>query len=175
MLHARLAAMTFAGLALLASSGCASTSQQAAAPAGAAGAAGAEPVMAPPSRSTEDCLFSVVVKDWAAIDKQRFIIYGLTDREAYLATLFFPTPDLIYNLGMAVVDSDHNGRICGKSSDYVEFRNATIPGRNLITSMHRISEEEAKALLEQSKSTPKAKPKAKTKEKQAAAEPAAPQ
>ena len=161
MSHARLAAMTFAGMALLAFSGCASTAQQAAAP------AGAEPVMAPPSHSNEDCLFSVVIKDWAAIDKQRFIIYGLTDSEAYLATLFFPTPDLINNLGMAVVDYDHNGRICGKSGDYVEFRNATIPGHNLITSMHKISEEEAKALLELNKRKPR--------EKKAPAEPAPPQ
>ena len=128
--------------------------------------------MANPSRSTEDCMFSVVVRDWAALDSQRFIIYGLTDSEAYLATLFFPTTDLINNLGMAVVDSDHNGRICGKSGDYVEFRNATIPGRNLITSMHRISEEEAKALLAQSKPKPKEK---KAKEKTAPAEPAPPQ
>ena len=166
MLHARLAAMTFAGMALLVFSGCASTAQQTAAQ------AGTEPVMAPPSRSTEVCMFSVVVKDWAGIDKQRFIIYGLTQSEAYLGTLFFPTPDLINNLGMAVVDSDHNGRICGMSSDYVEFRNATIPGRNLITSLHRISEEEAKALLEQSKPKPKEK---KAQEEKAPAEPAPPQ
>jgi len=168
MSHARLAAMTFAGMALLGFAGCASTSPQAAAQAVSTEAAGTpEPVKAPPSRSTEDCLFSVVVKDWAAIDKQRFIIYGLTDREAYLATLFFPTPDLINNLGMAVVDSDNNGRICGMSSDYVEFRNATIPGRNLITSMRKISEEEAKALLELNKRKPR--------EKKAPAVPAPPQ
>ncbi len=152
MSHARLAAMTFAGMALFASGGCASTSPQAAAQ------AGVEPAMAPPSLSSEDCMFSVVVKDWAAIDKQRFIIYGLTQREAYLGTLFFPTPDLVYNLGMAVVDADHNGRICGKSSDYVEFRDATIPGRNLITSLHRISDEEAKALLAESKAKRNEKP-----------------
>ncbi len=152
MWHARLTAMTFAGMALLAISGCAST---------------AEPAKAPPSRSTEDCLFSVVVRDWAAIDEQHFIIYGLTEGEPYLGTLFLPTPDLINNVGMAVIDYDHNGRICGKSGDYVEFRNATIPGHNLITSLRRISEEEAKALLE------KAKPK--RKEKKAPAEPAPPQ
>ena len=99
-------------------------------------------------------MFSVVVRDWAAIDKQRFIIYGFTEHEAYLAKLFFPTPDLINNLGMSVIDEDHNGRICGQSTDSVEFRNPTIPGRNPITSLRKISEEEAKALLAQSKAKP---------------------
>jgi hypothetical protein len=143
MVHARMAAMAFAGMGLLACGSCASTQ--------------AEPAMAPPSRSAEDCMFSVVVKEWAAIDEQRFIIYGLTKHEPYLGKLFFPTPDLVNNIGMAVIDADRNGRICGQSSDYVEFRDATIPGRNLITSLRRISDEEAKALLEQAKPKPKEK------------------
>jgi hypothetical protein len=137
-------AIACAGAMLPAVHGCATSGAAAGKP---AAASPPEPAMAPPSRSTEDCMFSVVVKNWAAIDEQRFIIYGLTESEAYLGTLFFPTPDLVNNIGMAVVDDDHNGRICGKSSDYVQFRNPTIPGRNLINSLRRITEEEAKDLL----------------------------
>jgi Family of unknown function (DUF6491) len=131
--------------ALLALGGCATPAQPAAAQ------SVAEPGKSTPSRSSEDCLFSVVVKDWAPIDEQRFIIYGLTKHEAYLGKLFFPTPDLINDVGMSVIDADRNGRICGQSTDAVEFRNSTIPGRNLITSLHKISDAEAKALLEESK------------------------
>jgi hypothetical protein len=106
-----------------------------------------EPEKANPSRSTEDCLFSVVVTDWAALDNQRFILYGYTDQEAYLGKLFFPTPDLVNNIGMGVVDEDHNGRICGQSTDSISFRNPTLPGRNPITSLSRISQDEARALI----------------------------
>jgi hypothetical protein len=162
--HARMAAMTLAGITLLAFGGCASTQ--------------AEPARSNPSLSTEDCMFSVVVKEWAAIDEERFIIYGLTRHEPYLGKLFFPTPDLVNNIGMAVVDADHNGRICGQSGDYVEFRDATIPGRNLITSLRRVSDAEAKVLLEQAKPKP-AKPKEETDQNkpkdQKAAEPVQPQ
>lgn len=100
-------------------------------------------------------MFSVVVREWAAIDEQQFIIYGFTEHEAYLGKLFFPTPDLINNIGLSVIDEDHNGRICGQSTDSVNFRNATIPGRNPITSLRKISEEEAKALIAGSKANRK--------------------
>ncbi len=108
----------------------------------------------------------------AAIDQQRFIIYGLTQHEPYLGKLFFPTPDLVNNIAMAVVDEDHNGRICGQSGDWVQFRNPTIGGRNLITSLRRITEAEADALLAEAKKKPKEK---KPKEQKAPQEPVQPQ
>ena len=136
---ARFAAITIAGAMLLTCSGCATT---------------AEPGKSNPSLSNQDCMFSVVVKDWAAIDEQRFIIYGLTQHEPYLGKLFFPTPDLVNIIGMAVVDEDRNGRICGQSGDWVQFRNPVVPGRNLITSLQKITDEEAKALLAETRKKP---------------------
>jgi len=149
----RTAVAMVAGAVLLAPGGCATATQTATAQA----ANAAEPGKANPSLSQEDCMFSVVVKDWASIDQQRFIIYGLSRHEPYLGKLFFPTPDLINNVGMLVVDEDHNGRICGQSGDWVQFRNPTIPGRNLITSLRKITDEEAKALLAAAKPKPKEK------------------
>jgi Family of unknown function (DUF6491) len=133
-------------------------------------ATSAEPGKANPSLSKEDCMFSVVVKDWAAIDQQRFIIYGLSNHDPYLAKLFFPTPDLVNNVGMFVVDEDHNGRICGQSGDWVQFQNPTIQGRNLITSLQKITDEEAKLLLAES-SKKKPKEKQGSKEQKAPAQP----
>jgi Family of unknown function (DUF6491) len=147
------AAMTCA--MLLASSGCATS---------------AEPGKSNPSLSQEDCMFSVVVKDWASIDQERFIIYGLSRHDPYLAKLFFPTPDLVNNVRMLVVDEDHNGRICGQSGDWVQFQNPTIPGRNLITSLRKITDEEAKLLLAES-SKKKPKEKQGSKEQKAPAQP----
>jgi Family of unknown function (DUF6491) len=149
---ARIAALAIAFGALLATSACATPTPASQNP--------AEPAMANPSRSTEDCMFSVVVKDWAGIDEQRFIIYGLTQHEPYLGKLFFPTPDLVNNVGMFVVDDDHNGRICGQSGDWVQFQNPTIPGRNLITSLRKITDEEAKSLLAEAKPKPRKQSKA---------------
>jgi Family of unknown function (DUF6491) len=148
---ARIAAITTACVALLATGACATPTPASQNP--------ADPAMANPSRSTEDCMFSVVVKDWAAIDEQRFIIYGLTQHEAFLGRLFFPTPDLVNNVGMLVVDEDNNGRICGQSGDWVQFNNPTIPGRNLITSLRKITDQEAKALLAEARPKPRKKSK----------------
>ncbi len=156
------AGATVLAAAGLATAGAAETPSSPAAPA----AAPAEPAKANPSKSTEDCMFSVVVKDWAAIDNQSFIIYGLSRHEAFLAKVLYPTPDLINNLGLVVIDEDHNGRICGRYTDAIEFRNPTIPGRNPITSLRKITAEEAKSLLAASKHKP-AVPKSPKDEKAA--------
>jgi hypothetical protein len=139
-----LAAIAVAGTGLIAFSGC---------------AAPAEPAKAPPSRSNEDCMFSLVVKEWTALDTQQFIIYGLSHSDAYLAKAQMPTPDLTNHLGMAIIDDDHNGRICGYSTDSIQFRNATIPGPIRITALRKITREEADTLIAAAKNKGKpAKP-----------------
>ena len=138
------AAIAIAGMALLAFSGCATP---------------AEPSKSTPSRSNEDCMFSLVVKEWTALDTQQFIIYGLSHSDVYLAKAQMPTPDLTSHLGMAIIDDDHNGRICGYSTDSIQFRNATIPGPIRITALQKITKEEADALIAAAKNKGKpAKP-----------------
>ena len=143
---ARIAA-AIAGAALFAFAGCATTGPVTQASTDATGG----PAKANPSRSAEECMFSVVVKDWAELDNQRFIIFGLSNHDAYLATVLIPTPDLTNHRGMAVIDDDNNGRICGYSTDAIAFSNATVPGINRITSLHKISDEEARALIADAK------------------------
>jgi Family of unknown function (DUF6491) len=113
------------------------------------------PAKAPPSTSREECLFMSVVADWATVDERRFLIYGPGRRNVYLAQLALPTPDLRYGLQLKLIDGDRNGRICGFSSDAVEFDNAVIPGRILIRSLQQIDAVEAAALVAAAKSKSK--------------------
>lgn len=115
------------------------------------GCATADPEKAGPSTTSEECMFSTSVDDWAPIDKQTFVIYGPGRQDAFLARLAYPTVDLTQKLGMSVIDDDHNGRICGQSMDSVAFRDATIPGKIFITSMKKITREEARALIAEGK------------------------
>jgi Family of unknown function (DUF6491) len=113
-----------------------------------------------PSTSREECLFMSVTNDWATVDDQRFLIYGPGKRYAFLAQLALPTADLRYGLQLKLIDGDRNGRICGFSSDAVEFENTSMPGRILIRSIQRIERAEANALLAtvRAKSKPPPKP-----------------
>jgi hypothetical protein len=139
-----LAASALAGMALVVCGGCVGSRAS-------PGESAAQAATTSPPRDYGDCMFAVVVTDWAALDDQRFIIFGHTRKEAYLGRAFFPTPDLTLNVGMAVIDDDHNGQICGRSTDSIAFRNQTIPGKNLIASLQKITKEEAEALIANAK------------------------
>lgn len=121
-----------AGLAAIAIAGCTSTS---------ANSRPREPVHT-------DCVFRQTVNDWSPLDDQHLIIYGLTQSEAYLARLFFPNPDLMFNLGVAIVDDDRSGSICGGSGDGLYFGpRSAVPGKNNIVSLQKIDRAQAEQLL----------------------------
>lgn len=127
--------------------------------------AGKEPAMARPSTAREECIFGSVVNDWTPIDDERLLIYGPGRRQAYIARLMSPTPDLRSAINMAIVDGDRDGRICGFSSDSVVFENAAMPIRNNIRSLWRIEKAEADEILKsldaQHKNKIRKKPKVK--------------
>ena len=103
-----------------------------------------------PEKSS-DCLFERNVKDWTSLDNERFILYGLTKSDAYLGVLTIPTPDLHRNIGMAVIDDNRDGLICGGAGDTVAFRDATMPGKIMIRSLRKLDKAEAEMLIAQSK------------------------
>ena len=114
---------------------------------------------APADKAREECIFSVTLRDWSAIDSQRLIVYGISRKEPYLVTLFFPSTDLPFAVGIAVYDGDRNGRICGFGNDAILFPGG-VPDRITIRSVQRISVEEAKRLTDEAK--PRKKPKTDT-------------
>lgn len=149
----RRAAIAAVCSAMLLLGGCAASG-------GSAEEAGTAPKKAGPSSSTEDCMFSTFVNDWAPVDKDTFILYGPGRHDAYLGRLAIPAIDMTLSLRMAVIDDDRNGRICGQSLDSVTFADPIIPGKIFIKSLRKITEEEAKALIAQSKEPkPKEPPK----------------
>ena len=108
-------------------------------------------------KAREECIFSVTVRDWSALDSERLIIYGISRKQPYLVKLSFPSTELPFAFAIGVKDGDNNGRICGFGSDAILIPRG-IPDRINIHSVQRISVEEAKGLIEAAK--PKKKPKA---------------
>lgn len=108
-------------------------------------------------KAREECIFSVTVRDWSALDSERLIIYGISRKQPYLVKLSFPSTELPFAFAIGVKDGDNNGRICGFGNDAILIPRG-IPDRINIHSVQRISVEEAKGLIEAAK--PKKKPKA---------------
>jgi hypothetical protein len=99
-----------------------------------------------PSRSAEDCVFSLSVGDWTALDTQRLILYGPGSRQPYLVKLAFPSQDLVFGETIGVQDGDGNGRICGWGFDAILVAGG-MPERMPIASVQKLSKEEAAALI----------------------------
>ena len=104
---------------------------------------GAAAVPSPPGK--EDCVFFRTMRDWASVDRERLILYGI-GRQTYLATLSFPSTELPFDYAIGFQDRDNDGRICG-GFDSIVFREG-IPDRITIASLKRIDEKDAKAFLE---------------------------
>ncbi len=98
------------------------------------------------SARPEDCIFASVITDWADLDKERLILYGPGTGQPYLAQLEFPSNELPFNMRIGVLDSDHNGMICGNGFDSILIPGG-LPDRIRIISLHKLSREEAKQML----------------------------
>lgn len=119
-------------------------------------------VAAASDKAREECIFSVTVRDWSAIDRERLIIYGISRKEPYLVKLAFPSVDLPFATAIGVRDGDNNGRICAYGFDQILVP-GSIPDRISILSVQRISVDEAKRLTDEAR--PKKKPKAEKADK----------
>jgi hypothetical protein len=101
---------------------------------------GAAAVPSPPGK--EECVWFNMVSGWGEVDRDRLLLYG-PGNTTYLATLAIPETNLTWDWAVGFQDRDHDGRICGNGFDEIVVRDP--PNRILITSLKRLSKEDAKA------------------------------
>ncbi len=109
----------------------------------------AQPAQEKPDRA---CMFTTRPSSWRALDQQHMVLWGPSQQDAYLVTLFSPISDLRATETFAFIDSDHNGKLCGDGSDKIAAPNSkTDPSPNSIKSMSKLDESELIALGEKYK------------------------
>jgi hypothetical protein len=106
----------------------------------------AAPAKSPPSLSAEDCVFSLDVSDWTALDPQQLILYGPPSRQPYLVRLAISSPDLVFAERIGVQDGDGNGRICGWGFDAIVVAGG-MPERIPVVSVRKLTPAAAAALI----------------------------
>jgi hypothetical protein len=120
-------------------------------------AAPGTPLKSTPSTTPEDCLFSLTVGNWTALDPERLILYAPGSRQAYLVKLSIPSSDLVFSTSIGVQDGDGNGRICGWGFDAILIVGGT-PDRIPIASVQKLTTDEAAKLIAAAHPARKVKP-----------------
>lgn len=99
-----------------------------------------------------ECLFSSQPRSWRVLDQQNLVIWGASQKDAYLVKLFAPVQDLRFTETLAFIDDDHNGMICGSGGDKIAVPDSKISSfPTPITSMRRVDDAELVALGEKYK------------------------
>ncbi len=108
-----------------------------------------------------DCLFARHSHSWRVLDRQHLILWGASQKDAYLVTLFTPLHDLSFAESLAFIDGDHNGMICGDSFDKIAVPDSKVTSfPSDISSMRKVDQAELLALGEQYKVKLVSEPKA---------------
>ncbi len=104
------------------------------------------------TRKGRECLFARQPSDWKVLDNQTLILWGPTQKDAYLVKLFAPVSEMRFAMTLAVIDDDHNGMICGDSTDKIAVPNTPVTSLPTnITSMRKVDDAELVALGEKYK------------------------
>ena len=89
------------------------------------------------------CLFATQPSSWRVLEPQHLVLWGSSQQEIFLISLFFPISDLRSNEVIAFVDSDNNGRLCGDGRDkLVAPYSKTDTSTNVIQSMKKLTEQD---------------------------------
>jgi hypothetical protein len=99
-------------------------------------------------KSGNACVFISTVGQYRALDRDKIVIWAPGRRDAYLVELTMPLFGLEGSWQMAMIDHDHDGRLCGFGMDRIGIRDLGRPESSSIKSMTRL-DDAALAALEQ--------------------------
>ena len=103
-------------------------------------------------KKRDACVWSDQIQGWNVLDSRHVLIWSPTYKTAYLLTLIAPLNDTSITMSLAFVDNDHDGMICGHSSDAVNIPGDVIrTAPSIISDMHRVDDLELQRLSEKYK------------------------
>jgi hypothetical protein len=92
----------------------------------------------PPKKSGSDCIFISTVGNYRVLDDRNLVIWAPGRRDAYHVQLNSPLFSLNSSFQMAMIDKDHDGRLCGFSTDRIGVRDFGHPESASIRSMSKL-------------------------------------
>ena len=97
-------------------------------------------------------MYTTQPSNWRVLDGQHLVLWGTSQHDIYLVTLFSPISDLKANEVIAFIDTDRNNKLCGDGADKIAAPNSkTDSSPTPIISMTKLDERELIALGEKYK------------------------
>ena len=107
-----------------------------------------------PSRAA-DCVFQSTVTGFKPLDDQHVVLYGIGNKDTYLAEIAPGCFDLSHQVTLAAVDGDSNGQICGYGRDAIAYREFGRLESCRVMSLERLTDERLAVLLEKKTKKPR--------------------
>lgn len=94
-----------------------------------------------PASNGNDCLFTRSIRDFRPLDRNRLVIWGPGRRHAYFVELSAAGSDVRFAHRLAIVDRNHDGRLCGFGMDRIVVDDSSFSQPATILRMTRLDEE----------------------------------
>jgi hypothetical protein len=101
-----------------------------------------------PKKDGNDCVFISTVGQYRVLDRSNVVIWAPGRRNAYLLELSMPLFGLKSSMQVAMIDRDHDGRLCGFSMDKIAVRDFGQPEAASIRRMNKLGDEDIVQLEE---------------------------
>jgi len=88
---------------------------------------------------------------WQTLDDHNMVIWASGRRDIYQVYTLMPLVGVNFSIKLAFVDKDHDGMLCGFSSDEIVMTDHSFPQKATITAMKRLDAEAIAKLEEQYK------------------------
>jgi Family of unknown function (DUF6491) len=95
---------------------------------------------APSRAGKNECVFTRSIYDFKALDRHKLVIWAPSRSKAYLVELSMPLPELKFASRLALVDRNHDGRLCGYGMDRVAVADSSFALPSTILGMTRLDE-----------------------------------
>jgi Family of unknown function (DUF6491) len=102
--------------------------------------ANATSAIAPERASKNECVFTRSIYDFKALDRNKLVIWAPSRSKAYLVELASPLPELKFANRLALVDRNHDGRLCGYGMDRIVVADSSFAMPSTILGMTRLDE-----------------------------------
>jgi hypothetical protein len=85
-----------------------------------------------------ECVFTRSIYDFKALDRRNLVIWAPSRSRAYLVELGMPLPELKFANRLALVDRNHDGRLCGYGMDRIVVADSSFAQPSTIMGMSRL-------------------------------------
>jgi hypothetical protein len=93
-----------------------------------------------PKQDGNACIFISTVGQYRSLDRNNLVVWAPGRRDAYLVELSMPLFALESSFQLAMIDNDHDGRLCGYSMDRIGVRDFGRPETSSIRRMTKLDD-----------------------------------